>query len=407
MKKFIAAFVAAAALLTFTACGNETPSAPEISSEQIPERIPEVEKTPDKDLKIFDVLPEIPETPQSELQFSEENGGIEITGYTGSGTGVRIPETIDGKKVTEINIWGDDGKLEEIILPKTAEKCYVTGFPVKYINVPCNDFTVMSKDELEKVYIEDSVTEIPKRAFNYAKKLKTIRMGSNVKIIGDTAFQDCELLSEIEIPDGAEYIGSSFMFTALSEVKLPNSLTAVSAYAFDSKVRVTYRGKTYSARDSEFINLFYKDNVLIYKNVAVDCFGDAENVSVPDGVVEIGDYAFSSQQKIAKITLPQSVKVIRDGAFNRCKSLNDINIPEGVEEIGVFAFSGCMSLKKLALPDSLKILDDRAFDNFGIPDGEELNDCEITYMGKTYNSLKDLAELNSLFDNTSNNTEVS
>ena len=41
------------------------------------------------------------------------------------------------------------------------------------------------------------------------------------------------------------------------------------------------------------------------------------------------------------VTISKAVTVIPEGAFNYCSGLTDIVIPEGVTEIGNYAFSNC------------------------------------------------------------------
>ena len=62
-----------------------------------------------------------------------------------------------------------------------------------------------------------------------------------------------------------------------------------------------------------------------------------ENVTIPEGVIEIGDSAFSFCNSLKTITIPNSVKKIGILSFNDCTSL-DIKIPDSVEEIKSGAF---------------------------------------------------------------------
>ncbi len=76
--------------------------------------------------------------------------------------------------------------------------------------------------------------------------------------------------------------------------------------------------------------------------------GDDTIVSIPskiDGknVTEIGDKAFSSwwAQNIKEITIPNSVTTICDYAFDDCTGLTSIIIPDSVTTIGNYAFQEC------------------------------------------------------------------
>ena len=78
--------------------------------------------------------------------------------------------------------------------------------------------------------------------------------------------------------------------------------------------------------------------------------GDPENVIIPetlDGykVTAIGEYAFY-YSNIKTVTLPDSVREIREAAFGSC-GLEILNIGAGLQQIGNEAFSGCSKLSAI------------------------------------------------------------
>ena len=73
--------------------------------------------------------------------------------------------------------------------------------------------------------------------------------------------------------------------------------------------------------------------------------GTAKNVVVPDGVSEIGKYAFYGYDKmsdIERIVLPSGLTRIEDSAFMNCKRLREVIIPNSVEYLS--GFYGCSSI---------------------------------------------------------------
>ena len=69
-----------------------------------------------------------------------------------------------------------------------------------------------------------------------------------------------------------------------------------------------------------------------------------------NGVVKVGNYAFSGCGSLNNITLSK-VESIGNYAFNNCSSLNNITLSK-VESIGNYAFNNCYALKKIILPKS-------------------------------------------------------
>ena len=88
--------------------------------------------------------------------------------------------------------------------------------------------------------------------------------------------------------------------------------------------------------------------------------GDCEVVVVPEGVVQIGERAFSDHEDITDVKLPDSVISIGNSAFFGCVALSRINIPESLSSIGNNAFWGCESLE-VTIPDHVANIGGGAF----------------------------------------------
>ena len=80
-----------------------------------------------------------------------------------------------------------------------------------------------------------------------------------------------------------------------------------------------------------------------------------ESVTIPSGYQYIGAYAFADCSRLTEAVIPDTVAVIRDGAFLKCKKLRSIVLPklltgfcQGYEsrDGGCFAFYGCNALKE-------------------------------------------------------------
>lgn len=87
-----------------------------------------------------------------------------------------------------------------------------------------------------------------------------------------------------------------------------------------------------------------------------------ENIEVaviPNSVEVIGEYAFYKCKALKYVEIPNSVEVIGVNAFAGCTSLSKINIPNSVEVIGEYAFYGCTSLERAVI--SAKNIGDSAF----------------------------------------------
>ena len=75
----------------------------------------------------------------------------------------------------------------------------------------------------------------------------------------------------------------------------------------------------------------------------------------------IADGAFRGCKKLKSITLPIGLLKIGNNAFTDCSSLQSIVIPHGVKYIGINALAACHSLEKTNIPDSVIKIEHGAF----------------------------------------------
>ena len=131
-------------------------------------------------------------------------------------------------------------------------------------------------------------------------------------------------------------------------------------YAELSKVagfNVEKEVKKYIGDVEEFdINKCFKvENGVLRRNYDMDF--DPEEITsyaIPDGVTEIGNYAFQGCSGLTSVFIPNSVTSIGVLAFEDCSSLPLVTIPDSVTSIDSGAFSGCSGLTSVTIPDSVK-----------------------------------------------------
>lgn len=117
-------------------------------------------------------------------------------------------------------------------------------------------------------------------------------------------------------------------------------------------------------KDEGLSKMASEENVLtIEDGVVTACKEDAESVVIPDGVTEIGEYAFRHCSALKSISLPSTLTKIDDKSFSGCTSLSSVEIPEGVTKIGWFSFAGCLSLSSVTIPKSVAEICYMAFEN--------------------------------------------
>ena len=95
---------------------------------------------------------------------------------------------------------------------------------------------------------------------------------------------------------------------------------------------------------------------------AFDGAGLTGSLNIPEGVVEIGEWAFAGNDFTGVLTLPSTLKKIDRCAFRESCFICPLNLPDGIEEIGSGCFWGCRNLYgNLILPSHLKKIGSSAF----------------------------------------------
>ena len=84
----------------------------------------------------------------------------------------------------------------------------------------------------------------------------------------------------------------------------------------------------------------------------IECI-NLKKVSIPNSITTINDYTFRRCSNLEVIDWHDGITNIGKYCFNNCSSLNDIKLPESIEKISIGCFEGCVGLSKLSLPKKI------------------------------------------------------
>lgn len=242
-----------------------------------------------------------------DFEYFENEKGITVSGYLGKGGDIVIPESINGKAVTEIGIraFGGNEAVKTVKFPETLETI-------------CN------------------------RAFMACIGLEKLELPSSVRNIGSASFASCNALTELNIPQGVETVGNdAFAFNdGLVKVVLPEGVKNWGGHIFQNcKVLCDI---TLPA------DMKVLPEGMFFANYSL------ERLELPAGLEEIGRSALRST-KLSEITLPEGLKIIGDYAFESDGRIKSINIPETLEYVGEEAFEST-SITEITFPAGLKTI---------------------------------------------------
>ena len=275
-------------------------------------------------------------------------------------------------RVKKFDVASDNTKYKDVdgvIFTKSGNELllYPSGKTGEY-TVPENtikiaDFAFADVAELTKIKIAKTVTTIGLSAFKGAKKLKEVdfQKPSQLEEIGTYTFQ-LTPLEKITIPSSVKKLGEASLADTekLTEVHFEagSQLEELSGNLFQNAkklMKVVFDGtnNVKKINNDVFANCTSLETFMVPKSVT-DIAGGAfrgtkelKTVEFENGskLTRIGKGAFADCG-ITHITLPESITLIQELAFDHCANLKEIKLPKNFQKVEEGAFNFCESLLK-------------------------------------------------------------
>ena len=244
-----------------------------------------------------------------------------------------------------------------------------TGNMYNYSNPDAGEYeTPFYYEQITSAVINSGVTNIGKSFFDNCTSLTSVTIPNSVTKIAESAFFWCTHLTNIAIPNSVTSIGSYAFYgcTNLTNITIPDSVITIGQNAFENcyftsdnfvnNSKCQYkRGETIVDTDTD--GFCIKDNVLVKMR---SNYANGE-VSIPNGVIKIGDRAFEECKSLVNVTIPDSVTNIGQSAFVSCYGLTSVTIPNSVTRIAEQTFYHCTNLTNIIIPDSVISIAESAF----------------------------------------------
>ena len=222
-----------------------------------------------------------------------DDGTISITRYYGRDKNLKLPEEIDGYKVTKIS---------------------------NYAFSP-RGFALLNK--FDSVVISNTIVTIGIDAFLDCK-IKAFRFGNNVRYISNTPLREGIVCDKIKVPKNNKY------FTSKSGVLFTKSMDKIMLYPqYKKGSRYTIPNGVKTTATCTFLENRY-----------------LKTVKFPKTLTSIGECAFAFS-RIEKLDLSGNIKVIKEQAFLCCEKLKSIHIPKNIVSVEKQAFARCTNVSKI------------------------------------------------------------
>jgi hypothetical protein len=261
-----------------------------------------------------------------DFTYSISNSSATITGYTGAGGEVAIPDILEG-------------------------------YPVKIIG----SYAFEDSTAITGITVPNSVTDIDHSAFNRCTGLLGVKIGNHVIQIGEYAFAYCSGLKSVTIPKSVTRIYRDAFYEC-------SGLTRIDVNKGNAKYSSSYgvlfnKSKTsilrYPANKTGKYTIPY-----VVKKIGWHAFHNCKDltaVSIPNTVKTIDWGAFQNCTKLKHMVIPNSVTIIAYQAFYECSGLVDIKIGNHVTSIAELAFGNCTGIKSVIIPASVTEIRGNAF----------------------------------------------
>lgn len=223
-------------------------------------------------------------------------------------------------------------------------------FPVWLTTIENDAFN--NCEQLATITLPDNLLEIGARAFMLCTSLKNVETGtrSMLERIHSEAFRGCRSLKTFTIPEEVTYLGA--------QVFAASGLLDLQFNAIKCPVAGTRYEPPFSGRSG--LQVTFGPEVRVIPDNFFSGVKKLYQVDIPDGISEVGEAAFLDCPDLQIVTVPESVTEIGSSAFEKCVSLGQCDI-HGVGTIGNALFKGCTSLAEAALAPRLSTIPDETF----------------------------------------------
>ncbi len=257
-----------------------------------------------------------------------------------------------GLKTIKDYVFDQSTNLKNIYISDLAAWCSIDAD-----SMPSNYDLYINGELATDIIIPENVQEISSGAFKGCVSLTGVKLHDGITRIGAGAFSGCKNLKGITIPSTVTAIGSGAFLNCkcLTSITIPSSVTSIGSYAFEGCARLT---------DAVIGN----GVTALPRSVFEDCTS-LKSVTIPASVTEIGYYAFSNCTSLEDVYISDIVAwcvtsfdllsnplSFADNLYLNGELVTDVTVPETVEKLSNYAFGAYNKLASITFKSSTTTL---------------------------------------------------
>jgi hypothetical protein len=218
----------------------------------------------------------------------------------------------------------------------------------------------------------------------YSGQKEVVVVPRPVARLKNGVFWNTETLVDVSLPEGLLSMGGDTFYNCvrLARLTIPSTVEVIGDNPFANCPALDMENRSPRFKLENGLLLNHEGTRLVYCAIK----GDDTEVVVPHGVYSIGKHAFYNCQRLEKITLAPTVRIIENNPFSNLPRLrienqsphfvfqdgalynatfgtlfyyehgwdaDHLRIPDGVRIIGRHSFYNCRSLRRLVIPSSV------------------------------------------------------
>ena len=226
---------------------------------------------------------------------------------------------------------------------------------------------------LTSVDLGDNVTSIGESVFEGCTSISSVTLG-DIPYFGKGMFKGCTAITSVVVPSTVtEFKDSSFSgCTSLTSINIPEGVTYLGICAlYNTKVKTIHIPSTVESIGYQFAEKSAVETLTFAENSSLtfidhrafqECKSLSGTVVLPDGLVTIDEYLFSSCTSLKAVKMPDSVTTLTGTGilFGSCTSLEYVQLSNQLTWLPRSMFENCYALKAISLPDSIKTINYKA-----------------------------------------------
>lgn len=292
-------------------------------------------------------------------------------------------------------------------LSKFSNTGYITTLDIDYVssveydseNPDVNTNYIIVKDETKKV------TSVGSYALNCDERVQVINIGADVEFVDPKAFYSCWALRQIEVDENnPNYCDIDGVLYSKDKTEIICRPCDHDTYLAEKYGHAKYDENGYrmepSPEDADYEQ--YVNDVLTFvvpssvKTIGQLCFNYAnmKTVYIPEGVTVIETLGFFEIPLLENIYSYKPAAEVTESHFVSQEALGQVynSLPEGLEYIGSDAFSYNQAMNYVYIPESVTHIGHHAFWDTVYKEGDELKGVSVINVARSEEDFKDAVE---------------